>query len=183
MKICVLTFAGPIAGGKTTLAQNLANALEWPYTSFGDYVRGEARRRKLNHESREILQELGSNLIEGGWDSFCSSVISVANWNTKTGLIIDGVRHVECLETIKKLVKPIITYLIYVDIEKGTREARLAGKALDSETITQIENHQTEIQVSTKLKTIADLVVDGAALFEENVDIIINWLSRTGEGN
>jgi dephospho-CoA kinase len=55
VKPVVLTFAGRIASGKSTLSRQIAVTLGWPWASFGDYVRAEATRRGFDPTSRTAL--------------------------------------------------------------------------------------------------------------------------------
>ncbi len=184
MKSMVLSIAGPIASGKTTIALAVAAKLGWPYVSFGDYVRGEALTRGLDPNSRLELQRLGNELIDQGWEKFCSSVLSMAKWDRGKSLIIDGVRHTECLETIKTLVKPIDTYLIYIHIDDESRRLRILDrKIIDAEEIVQIDTHDTEIQVMSKLEPLGDLIINGSLSKENILGLIYNWMCELPTSN
>ncbi len=178
MKPLVIAFAGPIASGKTTIALNIAAKLEWTYTSFGAYLRKEARKRGLDSSSRHVLQEIGNSIIAQGWERFCLDVLADGKWTPGTGLIIDGIRHGKGLETIKTLVKPLDTCLIYIHIDNVLRQTRLSAKnIIDIKELTCIENHPTERQVKDTLRVLADFEINGSLQVENIVNEIFLWLT------
>ena len=116
MKTAVLSFAGPIASGKTTLSKEVSRKLSWKYASFGGVIKNEAIKRGYNPVSREIMQEIGNEFIESGWKNFCNLVLNDVHWVQGEGLVVDGVRHVEGLMTITEIAAPQTVYfnlLIY----------------------------------------------------------------------
>ena len=177
MKPVVLAFSGPIASGKTTIAHAIAETLNWRFASFGDFVRKEAHRRQLE-SSRKVLQDLGNEIISQGWESFCQAVLVDSGWICGQGLIIDGIRHIEGLETVRKLVSPVPTFLAFVQIDDQTRRARLHEKnILKGRELKRIDTHDTERQVKGILEGVADVIVDGALPVEITVRDLIIWLA------
>jgi dephospho-CoA kinase len=173
----VLAFSGPIGSGKTTIARQTAQTLDWKLASFGDFVRKEARRRRLDDQSRDVLQDLGDELIRRGWEGFCRAVLADSGWVQGQGLIVDGIRHVEGMEAVRALVRPVPLLLVYVQIDERTRSARLYGRdALGSQELQRIDSHNTEQQVKEVLKDIADIVVDGRLPTESIVKGLIHQL-------
>jgi len=104
----ILAFSGGIGSGKSTLSSGVAEALEWPRVSFGRYVRAVALDRGLDAESREVLQEVGESLITAGWVPFCRAVLTQADWRPERSLVVDGIRHVEALQTLRALAAPSV---------------------------------------------------------------------------
>jgi dephospho-CoA kinase len=171
----VLGFAGKIASGKSAVSRKIADALGWPYVSFGNYVRTIARQRGLD-ESRQTLQKIGAALIKDNCEQFCWSVLDQADWNPGQPLIIDGLRHIEVVETLRRIISPFILRVIYIEVTDDVRESRLSEEGiLDSEQLSQIELHSTEVQVETLLPKTADLIVDGSNTLDDLVSEIVTW--------
>jgi dephospho-CoA kinase len=124
VKSLVLAFSGSIGSGKSTLSLSVAKALNWPYVSFGNHVRTVALLRGLG-ESREVLQEVGESLIQEGWEQFCKSVLAQTTWEPGEPLVVDGIRHVEAVETLQLLIVPSELLLIHITLNEPTRKARL----------------------------------------------------------
>lgn len=177
MKNFVLAFAGSIASGKSTISLNIAEALHWPYTSFSNYIRNIAKLRGLE-ETREVLQDIGQSLIEEGWEPFCYSVLNETNWCPGAPLVIDGIRHIEAVNTLRLIVSPTKLLLIFVNTQESIREARLFKRDTENTNMQIIENHPTEAQVKTLLPQIADLIVSNDKTTNSTLQEILAWLER-----
>jgi len=178
VKPIIVGFAGPIASGKSTVAIALADALGWHHASFGEFVRSVARKRGLR-EDRETLQTVGSELISAGWEPFCSAVLSQAGWKRGCGVVIDGIRHIEAIEALRRIITPLEFVLVFISIIEVDRRPRLSKKGIASkEDLRRIESHSTEAQVSSSLRDKANFFVDGNRPVSEIVDQIIGWLNR-----
>jgi dephospho-CoA kinase len=174
----VLGFAGKIASGKSAVSRKVADALGWPYVSFGNYVRTIARQRGLD-ESRRTLQNIGASLVSDNFEQFCWSVLGQADWNPGQPLVIDGVRHIEIVETLRRIISPSTLRIIYIEVDEDVRETRLSEEGIwDSEQLRRIETHSTEVQVQSVLPETADLIVDGNKSVDILVDGILAWVSQ-----
>ena len=172
MSPMVLTFAGPIGSGKSTLSRNIARDLGWAYASFGDYVRQIALQNDRGN-SREVLQDTGASIVkELGWDPFCSSVLAQATWETGKPLVVDGIRHVEALQALNKITAPSKVSLVFIDVDESDIEARASRKPLHEDR----SHHSTEEQVYSILPGLADLRVDGSNTVEDLVREIVTWV-------
>ena len=157
----VLCFSGGIASGKTTVASAVAERFGLGSASFGRFVRSTAKARGVPEE-RERLQALGESLIEQmGWQGFCRAVLDAASWKPGSSLVIDGIRHVDAVETIRVLVAPVPTKLIFVDVPQEVRQARAEDRPGDVTDLARADAHSTEKDVHHVLKARADLVLDG----------------------
>ena len=175
MRSLILTFSGPIGSGKTTLSTRVAQFLEWKYVSFGDYIRDIAHQRGLG-ESREALQRLGASLIEEeGWDNFCNSVLAQVNWAAGQNVVLDGIRHIEALDSLQKITKPSEIFLVLLALSEPEPEARQASRDLIGN-LRQIEGHSTEEQVNTVLPQRADLIIDSRRDVQDLVDEVVQWV-------
>lgn len=179
MTAVVLAFAGTIGSGKSTVSAAVAAALGWPRTSFGDYVRKEAQRQGLDASSREVLQAIGEQLLAAGWEPFCRSVLAQVAWVPGESLVIDGIRHVRAVETLRTLVAPAQLFLIYLQVSDAIREPRLRQRGiLDNAHRQRIEEHSTEAEVPILLLSVADVQISTDAPQAAVVQRIIDWLGR-----
>ncbi|MDQ3694453.1 MAG: AAA family ATPase [Chloroflexota bacterium] len=173
MSDLVIAFAGAIGSGKTTLSNAVCEALDCPRVGFGDYVRQVARSRGLD-DSRQVLQNVGASLVDGGVDRLCRAVLSQADWRPGTSLVIDGVRHVEVMESLRRLVAPSELRLVFVAVDDPTRLSRLVTEDIaDKHDLDRVDDHSTEAQVRSALPTIADLVVTGGGSPDELAALIL----------
>lgn len=156
----VLAISGHIAAGKSQLAKALAELLMWPRASFGDYIRAQARDRNLGSE-REALQQLGDELIgELGWPEFCRRTLVYAELDlNQTPCIIEGIRHIEALKTLRRLFAPVPVRLIHVTAPLEIRVARLSSAGVGVARAHAWELHSTESDAREILPSAADLIV------------------------
>lgn len=161
MNATVVCFAGGIGSGKSAVSGRVATLLGWPRVGFGDYVRTVARERGLD-EARETLQEIGAELVAKNLERFCQSVLKQAKRSTDESLVVDGIRHVEVLDAVRRLVSPARLVLIFIDVDLAVRKARLLEEGINGVRLGELESHSTEIQVGDRLRNAADLVVDGS---------------------
>jgi len=176
----VLSFAAPIEAGKTTVSTRVATRLSAPRVSFGGYLRKLAQQRGLE-VTREILQDLGNQLVSDNVRAFCEEVLKEQPWQEGRPLIIDGVRHVEVLDTLRDMVAPAEEYLIYIQVDRTTQWKRLAQDELRHEKpLEELEQHPTEVQVRSKLPDRAALVLDVTQAPEELTQKVIEFLDSRG---
>ena len=169
MLICI---SGKINSGKTTFAEELSQRVEWPKVSFGDFVRKEARKRGLG-SSRKTLQELGESLLNHDIKLFCQNVLAQADWIHKMPLIVEGVRHQEVLDTLRKIAAPERAVLIYITTKDSVRFSRISAN--EQEMIN--EKHSTETQVQDILLNNADVVISNNDSVEKAVNEAIGWIN------
>jgi dephospho-CoA kinase len=172
----VLALAGKIGSGKSTLAVRFAEIMGWSRASFGDYIRQVVRRRGIQ-ETREILQDIGDELISEDLGGFCRAVLEQANWTSGQPLVIDGIRHAEINNRLRRLVAPQKYVLVYVSVDEQTRKERLRKRLRlegvnEHELVERVEIHPTEEQVKNILPLIADYKLDGT----EPIPVLINKL-------
>jgi cytidylate kinase len=143
-----IAIGGRVGSGKYFLADQLADTLGWKHASFGRYVRGKAVAQERPLQLPE-LQALGVELIEGeGWDAFVRNAVDFAGVRIgEEPFIIDGVRHVAALETLRKLLNKGRVILIYLDADDESRHARLAAEGVAAEVVPRIDKHDTEEDV------------------------------------
>lgn len=176
MDSIVVAFTGPIGSGKSTLSRLVSNELGWPLASFGACVRKMADAYGFD-KSRKGLQLTGNFLIGRGWKIFCGQVLADANWKPSSNLIVDGIRHLEALETLRDIVTPANIYLVYVSLSKADRKNRLkARNNEDHLNLEEIELDPTEEQVKTILLNRADFVVYNSCPADKVAKKIATWI-------
>lgn len=176
----ILTFAGRIGSGKTTIARGVSTALGWPYASTGDYVRMVAKARGLG-ESRAELQDLGGSLIREGWKRFCTAVLEFAGWQQGHDLVLDGIRHIEVVQTLRSLVAPGHVCLVFIDTDEHIRRERAQLRdAVTIEQLRQADSHATEQEGRNVLFEAADVIINGNQTVSEAVDDVLEWLHSRG---
>jgi len=110
-----VAISGPIGSGKTTITRLLAEWLGWPSAAYGDIVRDVAAARGLPCD-RGHLQETGAELIAGGWDQFTKLVLDRVRWAPGQPVIIDGVRHLGAIASLRRLTAPLLLLVAYLEI-------------------------------------------------------------------
>jgi dephospho-CoA kinase len=177
----VLSFAAPIEGGKTTVSIGVATRLGAPHVSFGGYLRRLAQEKGLE-VTREVLQDLGNELVSHDVRAFCEDVLEQQPWHPGRPLIIDGVRHVEVLDALAEILAPAEGYLIYIKVDRTTQAKRLEHDELRHEkSLEELEKHPAELQVRSKLPDRASLVLDGTQRPDELTQKVIDFLEAMGE--
>jgi hypothetical protein len=127
-------------------------------------------------QARETLQEVGGSLMEEGWEEFCSSVLSQVEWRIGQSLVVDGVRHVEVRQTLKRITAPSKVVLVFIQLGESERKARLDEAGTPSAHLEEWASHSTEVQVATTLPKIADLIVDGSRPLEDLAREVEQWV-------
>ena len=104
MKAIVAVLAGKSGSGTARLGARVASILDWPFASFGAYVRAESARKQLAGV-RDELQNTGSGLVRNV-KGFCHAVVAQSGWRLGQSLIIDGLRHPKVLKTLRRMFDP-----------------------------------------------------------------------------
>jgi cytidylate kinase len=172
----IVTFAGRIGAGKSSVSAAFAATLGWKFASFGAFVRKTASSRGAEH-SRESLQAIGAELEANDAAMFCRAVLDDAGWSAGDSVVVEGIRHVRILETLKNLVSPQPVFLVYLDAPEERRRARLQERsAQEVDALERAEAHSTERDVIAELPQLANLVLstDGRSVSELVRDIEVN---------
>ena len=156
----VASFSGRIASGKTHITRMLADALQWPRTSFSDYLRAALAKQGDHDPSREALQDLGQTLVTSDPDQFCRDVFAQAGFTPGGNLLVDGVRHVDIQRRVARLAIPSHTCLIHLAAEDDVVAQRVREHGTSETEVRRAETHEVERDLAALLPQIADAVID-----------------------
>jgi len=110
--ICI---SGKVASGKTTLSQRIAEIIECNRFSISDYLKSIAKQR-YDIIDRPLLQKLGEECINKGWDKFANDFLSFIYYKKQNNYtIIDGIRHVEFYKSLYHISSKQ-SVLIYIEV-------------------------------------------------------------------
>lgn len=155
----VAAFAGRIGAGKSSVSAAFAADLGWKFASFGAFVRKTATERGMDL-SRESLQAVGAELEAKDAALFCRAVLDDAGWNAGESVVVEGIRHVRILDTLKSLVAPKPVFLVYLEAPEELRRNRLQERGVrEAQYLERAESHSTERDVIAELPQLADLVL------------------------
>ncbi len=179
MKAIIAVLAGKSGSGTARLGARVASILDWPFASFGAYVRAESARKKLAG-ARDELQDTGSGLVRDV-EGFCHAVVAQSGWRPGQSLIIDGLRHPKVLKTLRRMFKPTEVIGIYVEADQRTREENLLQRGeFHFGGLATVDRHPVERGIQA-LRRSARTVLDNA-LPEANVtDHLLEFLLRESE--
>ena len=175
MKDCVIALSGRRGAGKSAIGQALADKLGWPLASFGDYIRSVARASG-RAQNDTVLQQIGGDLVAQDVAGLVTAVLDTQEWVTGRAIVIDGIRHVEVLDFLRKHVQPLKLHLVHVEIEEDVRLKRLEDQK--SPTVREVDEHSTEQDAREQLPNRATLVIDGAKEPAEVAAEVITRLER-----
>jgi dephospho-CoA kinase len=173
----IIAFSARIASGKSAVSLCVAAELNWVRASFGEYLGSLARQRGLGTE-RQTLQELGAGLIQSDPEGFCRAVLEDAGWRRGYGAVVDGIRHAEMVDVLRRVADPLPVMLVFIDAPESIRHKRLQSRGVSLEENARIELHSTEHQVQDLLPIRADLHVDGAGDASAAAGEVISFLTE-----
>lgn len=119
--VSAVAIIGPIASGKSTVSRLLSAGLSWQLVSFGAYIRHVVSGRQISLGRRTELERIGAELIcERGHEQF---TVDVLGWHGDTEhAVLDGVRHVEVLQVLRRAYEEIFSF--YLDVPADVRYER-----------------------------------------------------------
>jgi cytidylate kinase len=173
----VVVLASRIGAGKSTLALALQKFAGFPIASFGRYVKSIAVERNLPL-NRETLQNLGEELVISDPASFTRCALAGVDFNE--GVIVDGLRHLAVLDSIRCLAGEVATCLVFLQTEDRVRLGRLLVRGMSQEEVERADLHIMEKSLDEQLLPIADLVLDGTSSRDANTGAIIAWIRTSG---
>lgn len=170
----VVSFAGQIGSGKSSVSRSLATILGWRRATFGDYLRKRAAKLRLDSENRQVLQDLGQSLVDRDSVSFCQAVLLDAGYTQGSHLLVDGVRHVEIQHDIAAIVAPSASRLIYLRAGQSERLSRVQVRADGRSDFGRAEEHVVESELRRGLPDVADAIIDA----EQELAVVVEKCAR-----
>jgi hypothetical protein len=177
----VVTLSGAIGSRRSDLASKLEERLRWPRVKFSDYIKAMIGADGGEPENRTQLQSYGQKLVQNRLEEFVDGVLAMApDWRPGGDLIVDGLRHVEVLLTLKHKVAPSRMLNVYVSVDPLRREEGAKDRGIAEQMLYRYDRDLTEAQLARILPAYADLKVDGTLGFSINVDEIIQQVEKLG---
>lgn len=174
----VVSFAGEIGSGKTSVSRRISDTLGWPRVGFGDYLRQELAKRGEDTSNRATLQDFGQSLVASDPDGFCCSVLSSVAFVPGNNLLLDGIRHVNIQSIIRRIVMPSETKLIFLAADPTERHNRILRRSSDHDDLHYTEAHPVEAELRTSLPAIADAIVDASLDIDAVAEICIDHIRK-----
>ena len=164
----LICLAGQIGSGKSSVGRAVAKALGCKHSAFSDYLKAEVVREGGDPTSRQALQELGWRLVQKDPEAFCRAVLAYGAFTPENDFVIDGLRHVEVLRILTRLVVPSTTRLLFLDASEANRSTRVATR-YDNVDFRRADAHNVEGELREALPRHSDIVVDADQPFENVV--------------
>jgi dephospho-CoA kinase len=158
----IIAISGRIASGKTTIARALAATLGWKLAGFGDFVRQAAKDRGFKELNREVLQNVGQELVVTDTPSFCRKFLASVQFRPGDLLIVDGIRHLQVLRDIQAETKPSKIKLLHIEAHRDVRKERFARRE-PIDDFQRADNHEVE-RGTDLLRARADITIDTSDL-------------------
>jgi adenylate kinase family enzyme len=171
----VIAFAGATKTGKTTISKAVAAILGCGRGSFGDVIRAEAVSQGISAPNRAELQAIGEMLVATRCQELCISVLTRALWVPGALVVLDGVRHVKVVQTLRGLVAPQKVRLVILEATRSERLARMDASNMTLEELQALDAHSTEWEVHNRLPALADLRVCGKSL-DKTIAAVVQWV-------
>lgn len=179
----VITLSGGIGSRRSDLAEKLQSRLGWPRVKFSDLIRLRIREAGEDAENRLLQQQYGQRLVQYQLEDFVGGTLAMApGWAQQGNLIVDGLRHVEVLLTLRRLVAEARSRVFYVHVRADPleREAGARERGIQEQDMFRYDHALSEAQMNRILPAYADLEVDGTLGLGLNLQDIEEKLRVTG---
>lgn len=171
-------FSGQIGSGKSSVSAAVAEALGWHRTGFGDFLRAEIARSGGIPASRQALQDLGQQHVDGDPEAFCRDVLGAGGFQPGDDFVVDGVRHVAIFRILRALAAPSTARLLFLEASETARTARIDTRS-DHADLQRAAGHRVEAELRDALPEHADALIDADRPFgdvvEDCVALIRSW--------
>ena len=181
----IVTIAGAICSGKSTLARALGAALGVPVTGFGDYVRTLAARQGLDASRRTVLQELGQREVEADPHAFLADALAWASHKPGAALVLDGLRHVLILDALqaREAEGLDVERMIFLETPDRIRRVRALARGGNAQDFDG-DTHPAEQDLRNRLRDRADAVIAGdqspEAVLKAALTSVAAWKGSVG---
>ena len=177
----IILLSGPVASGKSKLAQRLAKTFGMKFLSTSNWLK--AALNKKDCERRSELQLEGDTLDEstdGRWvlDGLDREL---RDMDMNKSVVVDSVRKQNQIDAIRDAYGQVVTH-IHMTAPLTVLEARYNSRQniaqqSDSMTYKEVRTNQTELHVE-ELKEVADVVINSDRCTEQ--DVLVRTASHLG---
>jgi dephospho-CoA kinase len=179
----IIGLVGPIASGKDVAKKYIEEKYGAESVKFSQMLRDVLNRLRIPIE-RENMQKLSLSLIENfGDDIFSKNIIEDANTKESDIVILDGVRRLSDISTVKKEGNFILigvtadTKIRYERMKKRNENEGDKDKTFDD--FIEDQKRGTEIHISDLIEQ-ADYVLDNGGnledLYRQIDEVVVNFL-------
>jgi hypothetical protein len=177
----IIVLSGAIGSRRAELAEKLEERLHWPRVKFSDYIKQRMQADGDDPEDRALLQEYGQRLVQNHLKAFVEGVLAmVPGWEVNGNLIVDGLRHVEVLLTLRELIDGPTVFYVHVKPDPLKREPAARDRGINEQDMYRYDRALSEAQMNRILPAYADLEVDGSLGFSLNIQDIEQHLKALG---
>lgn len=162
----IIGVGGKIGSGKTYWKNIIASYYNCKSVSFSDWLKDLARNRKVDKIDRGVLQDLGVEMLQRGYEFVLNGILKYASWTGEDILIIDGIRDICFFEYLKKQIYPHQAILLFITVDEKTRMKRIN------------ERHEFLINEAHSAEGNASLVQEGADIIITNASSDYEVLSK-----
>jgi adenylate kinase family enzyme len=171
----LLCFSGQIGSGKSSVSAAVAQALGWPRTGFGDYLRAAIARRGGDPNDRQSLQDLGQTLVDADPDAFCRDVLAAGGFTPGEDFIIDGIRHIEIFEILARISQPSDAKLLFLGAGEAVRAGRITSRT-DAADFARASAHPVEAELNRALPEFANGHIDADQPLDSVLEDILKYV-------
>lgn len=162
----IITLSGALGSRRSEIASKLAARLAWPEVKFSDYIRQCIEADGENKDDRMLQQQYGQRLVQNDLEAFVDGVLAMKpEWVTHGhNLVVDGLRHIEVLLTLRHRAMAVGSRLIYIHVRPDPlkREGAASDRGILEQEMYRYDRALSEAQMNRILPAYADLEVDGA---------------------
>lgn len=179
----VITLSGGIGSRRSDLAGKLEERLAWPRVKFSDLIRQRIAEAGENASNRLLQQQYGQRLVQYHLEAFVSGTLAMApGWAKAGNLIVDGLRHVEVLLTLRRMVSEAGSSVFYLHVKANPleREVSARDRGIQEQDMFRYDHALSEAQMNRILPAYADLEVDGTLGLGLNLQDIEEKLRARG---
>ena len=179
----VITLSGSFGSRRSELAERLEHRLGFPRVKFSDVIKARIIDDGENGDDRVLQQQYGQRFVQDDLSWFVESVLEMAPaWKDAGNLIVDGLRHVEVLLTLRQKVQEAGANLFYIHVQADPlrRETAALDRGINEQDMYRYDRALSEAQMNRILPAYADLQVDGALGHGLNMRDIEKWLREKG---
>ena len=180
----VITLSGGIGSRRSDLAERLKERLAWPRVKFSDLIRKRIEEAGEDQGNRLLQQQYGQRLVQNQLEDFVMGTLAMApEWVVDGNLIVDGLRHVEVLLTLRRLVHAAArssVFYVHVKANPLERETSARDRGIKDQDMFRYDQALSEAQMNRILPAYADLEVDGTLGLGLNLQDIEEKLRAKG---